>query len=127
VTITDKPVLCRCPKCRSSSVYLIEACDHGYSTYGRFWYRVECLECGYFIADREEFNREAKLIYPEGDCIKVWNLYSQPNKDSLIAELVDALKQIAWHSALVPGAAGDFQRTANDALKKAKVGGASWL
>ena len=88
----DKPALCKCPKCRSDNVDLIERHDHGYSIYGRFWYRVECLECGYFIADREEFNREALLIYPEGDCIKVWNLYSQPVKDTLITELVGALE-----------------------------------
>ncbi len=91
--IKDKPALCKCPKCRSGNVDLIERHDHGYSTYGRFWYRVECLECGYFIADREEFNSEALLVYPEGDCIKVWNLYSQPVKATLITELVGALEE----------------------------------
>lgn len=60
---------------------------------------------------------------PRQSCEEVADLIE--NQAALISELVGALEQIAWHSAFVHGAAGDFQRTANDALKKAKAVGAS--
>lgn len=51
--------------------------DGGNSVYGRFWWRVGCIECGIWMADPEvwEPNGTGKLDpdYPPQFCFDQWN------------------------------------------------------
>lgn len=90
----EDAALIPCPRCKSPRVDLGESTGHNYSVYGRWWYYVECRDCEYRINDREEFeyiSGNALLIYPEKDCVAVWNAPSHaPTLATLTASLAEA-------------------------------------
>lgn len=101
------PPLSPCPKCGSEDVALKESTGHNYSVYGRWWYYVECQGCKYAIYDREVFEHvsgNCLLIYPEKDCVTVWNA------PAMAAELTALRADVTSLTASLAAAEGEAGR-----------------
>ncbi len=80
------PELKPCPFCGGKPSHN----DGGNSRYGRFWWRVGCLNCGVFFDDEERWDANSPgnldQSYPPKQCFEVWN--TRATHDRLIAEAV---------------------------------------
>jgi len=84
-----------CPFC-GGKAELTERHNEGYSVYGRFWYTVECIECGTRFFDREEFDSDGKLKFPAKECISKWNI--RPCEDALETENNRLRVSLRWYA-----------------------------
>lgn len=85
------PELKPCPFCGGKPSHN----DGGNSRYGRFWWRVGCLNCGVFFDDEERWDANSPgnldQSYPPRQCFEVWN--TRANHDRLIADAVAAERE----------------------------------
>lgn len=62
----------KCPFC-GGEAHTYERHGKGRTVHGRFWFSVDCRNCGYFMDDREDVGEDGMFIYPEKECLKRWN------------------------------------------------------